>query len=217
MIFLILFLLIFPLSAIENYVLMGPPGSGKGTFSTKMIEEKGYKQICPGDILRTHIKNETELGQSIKLIVQNGDYIDDIIIYQIIEQEVRGYVERNIPFIIDGFPRHKDGYDFLIKLFKKLNIESTIVFIHFIIDDFTCIQRIANRLVCFNCYNVYNLRTKPPLKEMVCDKCENILEKRLGDTYENTKKRLAYFRNTIEPLINLAEKDYNVIRHYTNK
>jgi len=180
MIFIILFLLILPLSAIENYVLIGPPGSGKGTFSTKLIEQKNYKQICPGDILRTHIKKETELGQSIRVIVQNGDYIDDTIIYQIIEQQVREYVERNIPFIIDGFPRHKDGYDFLIKLFKELNIESTIVFIHFIIDDFICIQRISNRLVCFNCSSIYNLNTKLPLKEMVCDKCESTLEKRLN-------------------------------------
>lgn len=209
--FLLLLLLTFSIVGSENYVLIGPPGSGKGTFSTKMIEEKGYRQICPGDILRTHIKEETELGKTIKATVENGDYIDDVIIYQIIEQQVRECTDNHVPFILDGFPRHENGYRFISALFKQLCIESTVVFMHFVIDDQVCIDRIANRLVCFGCRNVYNAVSRSPLKEMICDKCEGTLEIRLGDTVDNTKKRLLYYRSTIEPLVRLAEEEYRVI------
>lgn len=150
MIHLIFIFLVYSMSACDNYVLVGPPGSGKGTFSLKLVEEKAYKQICPGDILRTHIKNETDLGKLIKSTIENGDYIEDKIIYQIIEDQVKASVNNKQPFIIDGFSRHIDRYKFLLNLFEELKIQKTITYAHFIIEDQICIDRIANRLVCFN-------------------------------------------------------------------
>ncbi len=195
----------------EHYVLIGPPGSGKGTFSHKLVREQDYCQICPGDIVRTHIKNETELGKVIKPIVESGDYINDGIIYKIIEAQITECVKNKISFILDGFPRHENGYLFIKDLFKRLNIEAEITFVHFLVDDSTCIERISNRVVCFECYNVYNLKTKRPLIEMTCDECYKPLEIRLGDTIQNTKKRLLYFREIIEPIVELAQKDFKVL------
>ncbi|MFZ5953857.1 MAG: adenylate kinase family protein [Candidatus Dependentiae bacterium] len=204
----------FSLYGFENYILIGPPGSGKGTFSSKMTQEFNYKQICPGDILRTHIKNETELGKSIKTIVESGDYIDDQIIFKIIDDQVRECIHNNIPFIIDGFPRNIDGFNFLNNLFEQLKIKETIVYVHFIINDKICIDRISNRLVCFNCYSIYNLKTKIPLNHMVCDNCNHQLEQRLGDNKKNTIKRLSYYRTKIEPLIDLARMQFKIIEKY---
>ena len=210
MIFLLL-LGIIPLYGNTNYILIGPPGSGKGTFSREYITNQHYCHISPGDILRTHIKNGTALGKTIEAIVSRGDYINDSIVFKIIEDEVTTCALHNIPFIIDGFPRNKSGFVFLDTLLENINVKNNTVFVYFIIDDTTCIQRISSRLVCFNCYNIYNTVTQPPLHAMICDQCGHALEKRLGDTQENTLKRLSYYRKTIEPLIDYAKLSYNVI------
>ncbi len=184
--------LLFFVSAVfahDNYVLVGPPGSGKGTFSSFMVE-RGYHQICPGDILRTHIKKETELGKIIKPIVERGDYISDDIMFQIIKEQVEDCLKNSRPFIVDGFPRNEAGLGFLKQLFEAHGAKQSIRFVHFNIEDEACINRINARLVCFNCYCVYNTNIKQPEQPMVCDKCKNKLEVRMGDNVQTTVKRL---------------------------
>lgn len=212
MIYMIFLFLVTNLAACENYVLIGPPGSGKGTYCQNLKSE-GYNHICPGDIVRTHIKNKTELGENIKNIVAQGDYVDDSIIFKIIEEHVTNSVNSQAAFIIDGFPRNQEGYKFLYDLLTKLQVKNKTTFIHFIIDDDTCINRIANRLVCFKCYSIYNTKTKLPVEEMICDNCHNRLEQRLGDCEDNTKKRLHYFRKNIECLAGQAKNDYKVLNY----
>lgn len=201
----------FSLFSQENYILIGPPGSGKGTFSSFMKKNHKYYQICPGDILRQEIKNNTELGEKIKPIVEKGDYIDDSIIFKIIEDQISYCIEHKIKFIIDGFPRSVSSFEFLLELLKRKNIVETMTLIYFKIDDQKCIERIDQRLVCFNCSAVFNMTTKMPKQDMTCDMCYMPLEIRLGDTVSNTVKRLNYYRKTIEPLVDLAKKEYSII------
>jgi len=206
-------LLLFSLvSAQPHFILIGPPGSGKGTFSSYMKRVHGYYQICPGDILRTHIKNETSLGVHIKPIVENGNYIDDAIVLQIIDEHISDCLANQIPFIIDGFPRSMATLHALHAMFEKRNICDEIIFLHCIAPDELCIERIEQRVVCFSCFEVYNNKTRKPQTARTCDRCGNSLESRLGDTHANTIKRLAYFRKNIEPLIDAAQKlNYNAI------
>lgn len=207
MLFVIIFLfVIFQSKGNPNFVLIGPPGSGKGTFSSLMVEKYGYYQISPGDILRTHIKQETELGKKIKPIVEQGNYIDDSITLAIMLEQITYCLNNKKPFIIDGFPRSKSTFAELNKFFEQSGIKSFIYFVHLDADDKTCIERINSRLVCFSCFNVFNNTSKLPKEPMKCDRCHSSLEVRLGDSCNNTIKRLAYYRNQIEPLVEVAKK-----------
>lgn len=191
-----------------NFVLIGPPGSGKGTFSFFMINEKGYYQICLGDIIRFHKKNNTEIG---KAIAANNGFVDDDMAYKIIRDEIYQCVENKRPFIIDGFPRNIPAFEFLTKVFSENEINSSIIFVHFEIDDQTCIDRICNRIVCFKCTEVFNTTTKKPKNEMICDSCNSPLEAREGDGIEATKKRLAYYREHTEQLVNQAKNFFKIL------
>ncbi len=155
-----------------------------------MVEHHNYVQFCPGDIIRTEVKNETKLGNTIKPIVERGEYVQDSIIYAIIENAVIKAVAQEQLFIIDGFPRNEAGIQFLVDLFEKLNISHSIQVIHFIAEDDTCVARIVNRMVCFSCHRIYNGVTKKSLNiENRCEVCNDQLEMRIGDTEENTRKR----------------------------
>ena len=194
-----------------NFIFIGPPGSGKGTLSSAMVKTHGYEQICPGDILRKHIKQGTDLGKTIKPIVANGDYVDDEVVFRIIEEKITHCLDGQRPFIIDGFPRSVSGVEFLNEFFKNKAVGSEICCLHFVIDDKTCLDRICYRLVCFNCSCVFNKNTKKPKVDMVCDNCGHKLEARLGDSRENTLKRLAYYRKNIEPMVELIGKSFKVV------
>jgi adenylate kinase len=197
-----------PILCQPNFVLIGPPGSGKGTFSFFMIQKKGFKQICLGDIIRMHKKGDTEIG---KYIAANNGFVDDELAYRIIGDEVASAVEAKHRFIIDGFPRNVPAYEFLMKLFADKGISSTVTFVHFDIDDQTCINRIDSRLVCFGCSAVFNTSTKVPKEAMICDDCTSPLEVRDGDTVAATIKRLAYYREHTEPLLKSAKNDFKVV------
>jgi adenylate kinase len=194
----------------ENFVLIGPPGGGKGTFSSYMTKQHNYRQICPGDILREHIKNNTELGKVIKPILERGDDIDCTVVYKIIDSEVTSCLERKIPFIIDGFPRNAHTFEFLKKFLKEKSASSLITFIHFKIDNQTCLERINNRLVCTYCGSIFNKTTNKPKKEALCDCCNKELQIRIGDETEITVKRLNAYRKNIEPLTEFAKKDFKL-------
>lgn len=198
--------------ALPFIVLIGPPGCGKGTFCSFMIQRFGYKQVCIGDLLRTQIRHETELGKVIKPIVEKGEYIDDHIVFAIIGKEIENLLAQKELFIVDGFPRNRAGLDFLDEFLTERGLKKNVIYIHFTIDDQTCIDRINTRFVCPSCLDIYNETSKKPKIGMVCDRCGESLQARLGDTHSNTIKRLAYYRSSIEPLVQASvERGYRVI------
>lgn len=187
---------------------MGPPGSGKGTFSFFMTQEKNYHQICLGDIIRIHKKNNSAIAKELET---KGGSVDDDLACRIIGEEVTSCIKNKLPFIIDGFPRTVPALKFLVQLLKEKNLSSHITFVHFIVDDQTCIDRIDKRLVCFGCSQVFNMTTKKPRQEMICDSCNSLLEVRDGDAKAVTIKRLASYRNQTEPLLEMVRADFKVI------
>jgi adenylate kinase len=209
---LLLFLFSNQILGYKNFILIGQPGSGKGTLSSYLVEKAGYKHICPGDIIRTHLKNNTELGQKIRPGFERGEYVPDDILFRMIKEPIEECTAKAVPFIIDGFPRNDIGLEFLILLLQTKKIDAQVNFIHFQIDDETCIDRITNRIVCFNCYSIYNLITHKPKHSVICDKCSTRLEVRTGDTNEVVKRRLLHFHNVIEPMISIVKKDFQVIK-----
>ncbi len=205
-------LTVAPLFSVKNFVLISAPGSGKGTFSQYLIQKYNYIQICPGDLLRAEILAQTELGKKIQPIVEKGEYIDEEITCQIITKHLVMAIQQNKPFIIDGFPRTKASLEFLDNFFKQHNLVAQVSFVQLVVNDKTCIKRIAERQVCNQCFQVYNRKTAASKAIDKCDNCQAPLALRKADTNEIAKQRLKYFHTNIEPLfhnLNLVNQHYN--------
>lgn len=193
---------------IKNFVLISAPGSGKGTFSQYMVEKYDYLQICPGDLLRNEIALETDLGKHIKPIVERGDYVQEDIVCKLIEKYFNQACSENKGFIIDGFPRSITSFNFLNSLLKKKKLEKQVCFLQFEASDDVCLKRILGRLICMSCFKVYNKFSKPPKQNDFCDLCSSKLSFRSADKKDIVQKRLEYFHNNVEPLINMAQGCY---------
>lgn len=188
----------------KNFVLISAPGSGKGTFSQYLIEKHGYVQVCPGDIFRGEINAQTELGKKIQPIVEKGEYVEESIVCQLISDNLSKIIAQNKPFIIDGFPRSDVSFEFLHSFFLNNKLSDTVCFLQFVASDDVCIERIVDRLVCNQCYRVYNSKSVHPTSIGKCDFCDASLAVRKADTRDTARTRLDYFHANVEPLMELA-------------
>jgi adenylate kinase len=195
-----------------HFVLISAPGSGKGTFSQYLVRKYGYVQICPGDIFREHIRAETSLGSRIKPIVERGEYIDEAIVFEVMSTKLTEALEAGHSLIIDGFPRTNDSFDFLERYFHDHAHDDTIIFLQFVVSDETCVERIANRLICPSCATVFSARSFSTDNDRICLYCADQLSMRLGDSADIARSRLAYFHEFIEPLLNRASEHYRVCK-----
>ena len=194
--------------AMSNFVLMGPPGAGKGTFADLLVKEYGYIQICPGALLRAEAEKGTSLGLIIKADVENGKPIANSIVSQVVKCHVENAIKSNTPFVLDGFPKNKECFDFFIKLLKHHEISSR--FIHLYATDNFCFDRIVSRLECHNCCSTFNFVSKQPQKQGICDVCQNKLVQRKGDDHKTALYRLQEYHLNIEPILKQIKETYMV-------
>jgi len=181
-------------------VLLGPPGSGKGTYASRLNIRLGVPHISTGDIVRDEIKAGTELGKQIRRYSDRGELVPDEIIIEMLQARLDRPDCAN-GFILDGFPRTIAQADALgkiaeIDLVINLNVPDEII-----------IQRLSNRLVCRRCGAIFNALTLKPKKDLVCDECGGELYTRDDDRPEVIKERLNVYRRETAPLI----------EHYRNK
>lgn len=177
-------------------VFLGPPGSGKGTQAKKLVEKYSLAHIATGDILRRAVKDETELGLSAKKFVDAGELVPDEIILKIIKEELTGTSES---FIFDGFPRTLAQAEGLDGILSELGLNIDYV-ISLKVADETIIDRLVSRRLCKNCGFEFNLKTRPPEVEGVCDRCGGGLFQRTDDTVEVINNRLLVYRQKTEPI-----------------
>ena len=181
-------------------ILLGPPGSGKGTYASRLNIRLGIPHISTGDIVRDEIKAGTELGKQIRRYSDRGELVPDEIIIEMLQDRLdRPDCAKG--FILDGFPRTIEQADALgkiadIDLVINLNVPDEII-----------IQRLSNRLVCRRCGAIFNALTLRPKKDLVCDECGGELYTRDDDRPEVIKERLDVYRRETAPLI----------EHYRNK
>lgn len=206
-----------PIFGVKNFVLISVPGSGKGTFSQYLIQRYGYIQVCPGDIFRSEIMAQTELGKKIEPIVEKGEYVDEDIVCQLIADNLSKIIEQNKPFIIDGFPRSEVSFQFLYKFFKDNNLMNNVCFLQFMVSDDECVNRILGRQVCMQCFKVYNSSSARPKKQNKCDDCGIELIVRKADTKDMAKNRLRYFHENVEPLMQSAVGLYETKKIITER
>ncbi len=180
-------------------VLLGAPGSGKGTQAKLMVKKYHVPQISTGDLLREAVKVGTPFGLQAKTAMESGRLVSDDIVLGIIKERL-SETDSQHGFILDGFPRNltqaRSLDEMLAKLGKPLDLALLID-----IDLDILMQRITGRRTCESCGQMYNIYTSPPRLEDRCDKCGGNLRHRADDNEETIGNRLRVFENQTAPLI----------------
>lgn len=188
-----------------NIFIMGAPGSGKGTFSSRIKEEFDLNHISTGDIFRANIAGGTELGMQAKAYTEKGLLVPDEITNNMVKEYLSQLSDKKNGYLLDGYPRTLDQ----AKAFEKMT-EGTDLMVDEIVvmdvpfDELT--RRITGRRSCNKCGEIYNIYSKPPVKEGICDKCGSELSQRKDDNEESLKTRLEEYAKNTEPVIAYYEE-----------
>ena len=184
-----------------NIILLGPPGAGKGTLSSKILKEKNAVQIATGDIFRYNISNKTELGMKAKSFMDKGDLVpDELTIDLVWDTFDKLDKEENTIVLFDGFPRNMKQAKALDCGMEERNTEISKV-VYFNVDSQILIDRITGRRVCPDCGETYHIKNHKPEKEGICDRCGGKLIQRNDDNYETVKNRINIYNEQTSPLI----------------
>lgn len=180
-------------------VFMGIQGSGKGTQARLLEQKLGLKHLDVGEIFRDHIKNNTELGLIFRTFTDKGQLVpDEYVIRMIAENEQIRHPENGC--VLDGFPRSPAQAEFLLK-----NVPVARVFYFDLRSDKVASERVLGRLTCGHCGQGYNLKSKPPRQDGICDLCGSPLARRSDDNPAAIEERLKAFHKVTEPLLAMFE------------
>ena len=187
-----------------NLILLGPPGSGKGTQGERLQEDFRLPYYATGDILRAAVKEGTEVGKQAEEYMGRGDLVPDKVIIGVIAERLQDD-EAADGFILDGFPRTVPQAEALDSKMKELQREITAVILIDVPED-EVLRRLGGRRTCEkNPGHIYHLEFDPPKEEGVCDIDGAKLTVRDDDRPEVIKNRLAQYREKTEPLIDYYE------------
>ena len=179
-------------------VLLGKPGSGKGTQAKLLEKEFGAKHLSSGQILRAEAAAGTELGRKVETVMKRGEIGPAELITETIINHIsrKGLGDR---YILDGFPR---------TLYQAEALEETFaprVAIHISVPDEVVVERLSKRLICTQCEAIYHETTNPPRLAGICDSCGGKLVKREDDNTDAIRKRLDVFLQDTTPIIRFYE------------
>jgi adenylate kinase len=178
-----------------NLIIFGAPGSGKGTYSSRLRLKLELEVVATGDIFREMMKNDTPLGRKVKGYVEKGLLVPDEVTLEVLRQNL-AKIPKGKGFILDGYPR-------TIEQAKALDgIAKIDAIIHLIVPDWIIIERLSSRRICKDCGAIYNLLYLKPKKDMICDKCGGTLYQREDDTPEVIKRRIEVYEKQTQPLLN---------------
>lgn len=188
-------------------ILLGAPGSGKGTQASNIINELGYNHLSTGDLLRKEISEGSNLGKRVTAIMDSGKLVDDQTVLELLNNNCN---LQESSYIFDGFPRNIEQ----AKLLDENVLGSTTSLALFFEIDLTILtNRIVNRRTCAKCGEIYNLMSRPPKKEGVCDVCGHTeFKHRKDDNKESVKTRLDVFTSAIGPVLEYYESAGRLVK-----
>jgi len=192
-----------------NIILIGPPGAGKGTQATRMIERLQVPQISTGDMFRAAVKEGTPMGKKAKEYMDKGALVPDDVVIGVVNERF-GKPDCKKGFILDGFPRTLDQAKALDELLKNLSTKLDHVVVIEVPDDYL-VERLTGRRTCKGCNYMHHVKFDPPKKAGVCDKCGAELYQRDDDKEETIRQRLTNYHNQTSPLIEYYGKQ-NIVR-----
>ncbi len=172
-------------------VLLGAPGSGKGTQAKRLCQELGLTLISTGDLLREAVRNNTPLGVKAKGFMDAGKLVPDELVIGLIQEKLAGLKGG---FLLDGFPRNLEQAKMLDQI-AQVNLA-----VNLDVDEQIIVDRIVNRRSCKQCNEVYHLVAKPTTVAGKCDKCGGELYQRTDDTENVVRERLRVYKERTLPL-----------------
>lgn len=187
-------------------IMLGAPGSGKGTLAKELSKEYNLVHISTGDIFRENIKNGTELGKKANEYISNGQLVPDDLTIDLVKNRL-GQDDVKNGAILDGFPRTTHQAEELEKYIKSNNPIDTIAILLDIPDE-DLVKRVINRVICSNkeCGAIYNTEFRKPKVEGVCDVCGSKLIRRADDNEETVRDRLKVYHDNSKEIIEYYDK-----------
>ena len=187
-----------------NLVLFGPPGAGKGTQGTMLVDARGMVKISTGDILRDALRAGTPLGLEAKKFMDAGELVPDSVILGLVREVIQDAGEKP-SIIMDGFPRtiaQVEGVDAMLAEMGH-SIDAVVILD---VDDEALVKRLSGRRSCANCGAVYNIYFDAPRTEGVCDRCGGELVQRADDNRDTIVRRLDVYKQQTAPIIDWYEQ-----------
>jgi len=177
-------------------ILLGPPGSGKGTLATELSKSKNLPHISTGDLFYENLRNKTELGLQAQHHLDKGHLVPDSLVLDIMYDRI-SQPDCSQGYILDGIPRNIAQVH---EIEDYLRDKATILVIKLTVSDETVIVRLSGRLLCQKCHHVWHKEITAPKQEGICDLCGGELHQRSDDTPEAIKERLKVYHEQTQPL-----------------
>ena len=194
-----------------NIILLGPPGAGKGTQATNLVDGRGMVQLSTGDMLRAAVKAGTPTGLKAKAVMEAGELVSDEIVSGIIGEALDALAAET-GVIFDGYPRTAAQAEALdgILASRKRTLDHVI---ELVVDEDALVERITGRFTCASCNAGYHDRFQKPKVDGVCDQCGGTSFKRRPDDNEETvRTRMAEYRGKTAPILPIYEQR-GLVRH----
>ncbi len=188
------------------FLVLGAPGSGKGTQAKLLVKKLGYNYLQTGEACRAIAKEDSPLGRKIDDIMnKKGGLAPDSLMHKVVNNWLdRMGVKKGIVF--EGYPRNVAQYGVWKRMLAKRGVQPDLVF-YLKVSRKVIIERNSARRVCPKCSSEYNLVTKPPKKEGLCDRCQAKLILRRDDQPEVVERRIQTFHRVTRPLVDVVKKD----------
>lgn len=192
-----------------RFILMGPPGVGKGSCAEYLKTHYDIPHISTGEMFRSAISHQTKTGLLAKQYIDKGELVPDDITNQVVRERLQSN-DCQKGFLLDGYPRTINQAIQLNQILSDLNTKLDAV-INLYSDEEILIERITGRRLCSNCGKVYHIKNMPSKVEGICDDCGGALYQRKDDAYETIKNRLEVYERQTKPLLQYYGEQGNLI------
>ena len=190
-------------------IMLGPPGSGKGTRARIISKQYNIPVISTGDLLREEAQKTTPEGKELREIMQKGELVPTEKVVQLVKNRLNEDDAQG-GYILDGFPRNKEQAQQLEAILAERG-EQLDYALYIEIEDEVLIDRLSTRRSCPECGAVYNLISNPPRKQGVCDECQSTLIRRKDDNPDVIRNRIKVFLDQTEPILEIY-RNKNIIK-----